>query len=87
MNASNSNYMEWGGRWAAWKPQFMRPDASYNEGFWVREAEYAASNPNNVINPLDGFNLVTDDISIEIAERDQIIPTPTNCWAWGWWTT
>ena len=72
MNASNSNYMEWGGRWAAWKPQFMRPDASYDEGFWIREAEYAASNPNNVINPLDGFNLVTDDISIEIAERDQI---------------
>ena len=72
MNASNSNYMEWGGRWAMWKPQFMRPDASYSEGFWTREAEFAASNPNNIINPLDGFNLIMDDINIEIAERDQI---------------
>ena len=72
MNASNSNYMEWGGRWAMWKPQFMRPDASYSEGFWTREAEFAASSPNNVINPLDGFNLIMDDINIEIAERDQI---------------
>ncbi|MBR0462861.1 MAG: extracellular solute-binding protein [Clostridia bacterium] len=72
MNASNSNYMEWGGRWAMWKPQFMRPDASYDEGFWVREAEFAASNPNNVNSPLAGFNLNMDDINIEIAERDQI---------------
>ncbi|MBQ8953855.1 MAG: extracellular solute-binding protein [Clostridia bacterium] len=72
MNASNSNYMEWGGRWAMWKPQFMRPDASYDEGFWVREAEFAASNPNNVNSPLAGFNLNMDNINIEIAERDQI---------------
>lgn len=72
MNASNSNYMEWGGRWACWKPQFMRPDASYGEGFWVREAEFAASNSNNVINPLDGFSLNVDAINIEIAQRDQI---------------
>lgn len=72
MNGSNSNYMEWGGRWAMWKPQFMRPDASYDEGFWTREAEFAASNPNNVNSPLAGFNLNMDDINIEIAERDQI---------------
>lgn len=72
MNASNSNYMEWIGRWGMWKPQFMRPDFSFSEGFWAREAEYAASNPNNVINPLDGFSLNMDAINIEIAQRNQI---------------
>ena len=72
MNGSNSNYMEWIGRWGLWKPQFMRPDFSFNEGFWQREAEYAMSNPSNVINPLDGFALNMDDINIEVAERNQI---------------
>ena len=72
MNGSNSNYMEWIGRWGLWKPQFMRPDFSYGPGFWAEEAAYAASNPNNVINPLDGFSLNVDDINIEIAERNQI---------------
>ena len=72
MNGSNSNYMEWIGRWGLWKPQFMRPDFSFSEGFWQREAEYAMSNPNNVINPLDGFALNMDDINIEVAERNQI---------------
>ena len=72
MNGSNSNYMEWIGRWGLWKPQFMRPDFSFSEGFWKREAEYAMSNPNNVINPLDGFALNMDDINIEVAERSQI---------------
>ena len=32
MNAANSNYMDWGGRWAFWKPQFMRPNFEYPEG-------------------------------------------------------
>jgi putative aldouronate transport system substrate-binding protein len=72
MNASNSNYMEWGGRWALWKPQFMRPDASYSEGFWTREAEAAKANPNNVVSPLEGFSLDTTAINTEIARRDQI---------------
>ncbi|MBR1684451.1 MAG: extracellular solute-binding protein [Clostridia bacterium] len=72
MNGSNSNYMEWIGRWGLWKPQFMRPDFSYGAGFWAEEAAYAASNPNNVINPLDGFSLNMDAINIEIAQRNQI---------------
>lgn len=72
MNGSNSNYMEWVGRWGLWKPQFMRPDFSYGAGFWAEEAAYAASNPNNVVNPLDGFSLNMDAINIEIAERNQI---------------
>lgn len=72
MDASNSNYMEWGGRWALWKPQFMRPDASYGKDFWVNEAEFAASTPNNVVSPLEGFNFEADNVKTEIAQRDQI---------------
>ncbi|MBR2288441.1 MAG: DUF3502 domain-containing protein, partial [Clostridia bacterium] len=64
--------MEWIGRWGLWKPQFMRPDFSYGAGFWAEEAAYASSNPNNVINPLDGFSLNMDAINIEIAQRNQI---------------
>lgn len=72
MNAANSNYMDWGGRWAFWKPQFMRPNFEYPEGFWTREAEYAAQYDTNVVSPLNGFAMNVDEISIEIAQRDQI---------------
>ncbi len=72
MNAENSNYMEWGGRWALWKPQFMRPDASYDEGFWQAEADYAASLPQNVNSPLDGFSFDVTNVKTQIAQRDQI---------------
>ena len=54
MTAQNSNYMEWGGQWALWKPQFMRPTQIYPEGFWQREAEFAAL-PINVNSPVVGF--------------------------------
>ena len=72
MDGSNSNYMEWGGRWGIWKPQFMRPDASYSEGFWQREAEFAASMPQNVVSPLDGFSFDSSNVKTELAQRDQI---------------
>ncbi|WFR58565.1 DUF3502 domain-containing protein [Anaerocolumna sp. AGMB13025] len=72
MNAENSNYMEWGGRWALWKPQFMRPDASYGQGFWQAEADYAASLPQNVNSPLNGFNFDVTNVKTQVAQRDQI---------------
>ncbi len=72
MNAENSSYMEWGGRWALWKPQFMRPDASYGQGFWQAEADYAASLPQNVNNPLAGFNFDVTNVKNQVAQRDQI---------------
>jgi putative aldouronate transport system substrate-binding protein len=72
MTGANSNYMEWGGRWAYWKPQFMRPDFSYGPGFWAEEAEFAKSNPNNVNSPFAAFSFDKTDVSIEAAQRDQI---------------
>ena len=54
MNGGNSNYMEWGGQWAMWKPQFMRPNATYPSGFWNAEADFAAL-PMNVNSNLIGF--------------------------------
>ncbi len=72
MTAENSSYMEWGGRWALWKPQFMRPDASYGPGFWKAEADYAASLPQNVNSPLNGFSFNVDNVKTQVAQRDQI---------------
>jgi putative aldouronate transport system substrate-binding protein len=72
MTIANSNYMDWQGRWAFWKPQFMRPDANYHENFWKEEEENAYSNPNNVVSPFDAFSLNAEDISIEVAQRDQV---------------
>ena len=71
MNHGNSNYMEWGGQWAFWKPQFMRPNATYGPGFWEEEARLAAL-PKNVNAPLSGFFPKSDNIKNEIATRDQI---------------
>lgn len=72
MDAASSNYMDWGGRWALWKPQFMRPDATYDEGFWEREAEFAASMPENINSPIGGFVFDSSSVSTEVALRDQI---------------
>ena len=72
MNGASSNYMGWGGRWALWSPEFMRPDYTYYKDFWHEENFFAESNPNNVVSPYDGFSLDTEDISIELAERDQV---------------
>ncbi|MGO4546055.1 extracellular solute-binding protein [Paenibacillus sp. 2TAB23] len=69
METTTSNYMEWGGQWAFWKPQFMRPTMTYGPDFWVKEAEFA-SKPNNVNSPIDGLFIAEDNMKNEIAKRD-----------------
>ncbi|MDR2483533.1 MAG: extracellular solute-binding protein [Treponema sp.] len=68
MNDNNSNYMNWQGRWALFKPQFMRGDPLYREGFWQEEKDFALGNPNNIASPLAGFSLKTDSITNELAQ-------------------
>ncbi|OPH55979.1 ABC transporter substrate-binding protein [Paenibacillus ferrarius] len=72
MKNTTSNYMEWGGQWALWKPQFMRPDPSYDKDFWTKEAEFA-SQPNNINSPLDGLFIIEDKIKNLLAKRDQAV--------------
>ena len=72
MDGASSNYMEWGGQWALWKPQFMRPNASYGPGFWEEEANYAASSDLNVVSPLDGFNFDATEVVTQVAQRNQV---------------
>ena len=72
MSTANSSYMGWQGRWAYWKPQFMRPDDEFPKDFWKEEAENAMSNPNNVASPYDAFVFNADPVNIEIAQRDQV---------------
>jgi putative aldouronate transport system substrate-binding protein len=73
MNDNNSNFMNWQGRWALFKPQFMRGDPEYREGFWQEERNFALSNPNNIPFPLDGFSLdITDSILNEVAQINAI---------------
>lgn len=72
MDTASSNYQEWGGQWALWKPQFMRPNASYGPGFWEKEAEFAASSDKNVVSPLEGFNFDATAVTTEVAQRNQI---------------
>ena len=60
MDGASSNYMGWGGQWALWKPQFMRPTESYSEGFWEEEAAYAASSDKNIVSPLEGNQIFGD---------------------------
>lgn len=69
METTTSNYMEWGGQWAFWKPQFMRPTMTYGPDFWVNEAKFA-SEPNNVNSPIDGLFLAEDAMKNEVAKRD-----------------
>ncbi|QJD87056.1 extracellular solute-binding protein [Cohnella herbarum] len=70
MQFTTSNYMEWGGQWAFWKPQYMRPNQTYPKDFWLKEAEFA-SIPVNVNSPIDGLFIAEDNIKNEIAKRDQ----------------
>ncbi|MFC3745322.1 extracellular solute-binding protein [Paenibacillus sp. GCM10012306] len=70
MQSSTSNYMEWGGQWAFWKPQFMRPTTTYAKDFWVKEADFA-NQPNNVNSPIDGLFIAEDSMKNELAKRDQ----------------
>jgi len=72
MNDNNSNFMNWQGRWALFKPQFMRGDPLYREGFWQEEKDFALGNPNNIANPLDGFTLDTAAIVTELAQIQAI---------------
>lgn len=72
MDSSNSNYMEWGGNWALWKPQYMRPTSAYPDRFWEKEAEYAASSEMNVVSPLEGFSFDATNVTTEVAQRNQI---------------
>lgn len=72
MTSATSNYMEWGGQWALWKPQFMRPTAQYSEGFWTREAEFASTS-NHIQSPIDGLSFDDTNIKTELAKRDQIL--------------
>jgi putative aldouronate transport system substrate-binding protein len=72
MNDNNSNFMNWQGRWALFKPQFMRGDPLYREGFWQEEKDFALGNPNNIASPLDGFSLDTDSIVNELAQISAI---------------
>jgi len=71
ITAQTSNYLDWTGQWAFWKPQFMRPTAQYPAGFWVREAEFA-SQSGNIANPVDGLFLNTDNVKNEVAQREQL---------------
>ncbi|QHW35189.1 extracellular solute-binding protein [Paenibacillus rhizovicinus] len=70
MDTTTSNYMEWGGQWAFWKPQFMRPTSTYPKDFWLHEAEFAAE-PENVNSPVDGLFIAEDTMKNELAKRDQ----------------
>lgn len=72
MTSATSNYMEWGGQWALWKPQFMRPTSMYSEGFWSREAEFA-STPNHIASPIDGLSFDDTNIKTELSKRDTIL--------------
>jgi putative aldouronate transport system substrate-binding protein len=75
MNDNNSNYMNWMGRWALFKPQFMRGDPIYREGFWQEEKDFALGNPNTIASPLDGFNLNPEPIVNELAQMEAIFST------------
>jgi putative aldouronate transport system substrate-binding protein len=72
MTQNTSNYYGWQGRWALFKPQFMRGEPEYPEGFWAAEREFALSNPNNISNPLDGFSFNTEAVTTEVAQIQQI---------------
>jgi putative aldouronate transport system substrate-binding protein len=71
MDGGSSNFMEWGSQFAFWKPQFMRPNPSYPDGFWQKEADFAHE-PTNIVNPLDGLLLAEDNVKTETAKRDQL---------------
>lgn len=72
MDSSTSNYMDWGGRWAFWKPQYMLGDATYSKGFWTKEADFVKSSKTNVTSPLDGFQFDVSSLSSQVSQRDQI---------------
>jgi putative aldouronate transport system substrate-binding protein len=72
MSTANSSFMGWQGRWAFWKPQFMRPDDEFPKDFWKQEAENAMSSPNNIPSPYDAFVFNAENVNVEVAQRDQV---------------
>ncbi|RXZ83203.1 extracellular solute-binding protein [Paenibacillaceae bacterium] len=72
ISTQTSNYMEWGGQWALWNTDFLRPSVTYGEGFWERETAFA-SQPINVDSPLDGLLLSEEEIRLELTEREKAI--------------
>lgn len=81
MSLATSNYMDWGGQWALWKLQFMRPTETYSQGFWGREAEFAGT-PNHIPSPIDSLYFDQSTIKNELSQRDQILKelgTPLIC--------
>jgi putative aldouronate transport system substrate-binding protein len=72
MNAANSNYQLYQGRWALFRSQFMRPDSEYAKGFWQNEKDFAGSNPNNIVSPFSGFVFDTEPVTSEMAQMQQI---------------
>ncbi|MCC3375154.1 extracellular solute-binding protein [Cohnella sp. REN36] len=74
MSTPTSNYMEWGGQWGFWKPQFMRPTPTYGKDFWLKEEAFA-NEPNNVNSPIDGLFISEDRIRDELLLRDRNVET------------
>jgi len=72
MNSSNSNYMDWGGRWAMWDSNFIRPTEQYYEGYWQEQADFADNYEYNIISPLDGFNFDTEPVKTEMTQLNQL---------------
>jgi len=72
MTTLTSNYMEWGGQWALWNTDFLKPSETYSKGFWERETEFAEL-PINVDSPIDSLLLSETNIRKELLEREQLI--------------
>ena len=72
MKTVTSNYMEWGGQWAFWNTDFLRPSDTYSAGFWERETKFA-SEPMNIDTPIDGLLLSETNIRKELLEREKLI--------------
>ena len=78
MNGGNSNYMEWGGQWAMWKPQFMRPNATYPVNFWNNEATFADMSMNvnsNLIGFFPDLSSVENEIVMVKSTFDELNQT------------
>ncbi|NUU63221.1 extracellular solute-binding protein [Paenibacillus agri] len=71
LNFSTSNYMDWGGQWGFWKPQFLRPTETYPGDFWNKEATFAEL-PQNVDSPLGGLMLSDYKIGKALERRDEL---------------
>lgn len=71
LNLSTSNYMDWGGQWALWKPKFLRPSETYPGDFWKEENHFSEL-PVNVDSPVEGLLLNDQLISLMLEKRDQI---------------